>query len=311
MQFVSHSDAWTESHLTKNKVNHFSFPFYFFSLILVSSTFLVLYSILSFFFSFSLSNVFIISLYILSLSLYLLYCLPILILVFMSYFFNVFFPPFFPIYLQMTFYLYFLSFASNKGTGTCKWLTRSLSVKVESECIFTLTLLLWHDVYACEHFIRTYLRKWHRIKTWCNLLLHVICQSFIPHSLSGILDLNIHSTLVAYIVVTAGCNNFAGDGNYRLNHRLPLYSLTAGQVDGLQVLVQRFRSGVTLFRYPPHLSPCFRNIINTLPGHGTVFLLHWFLERARNKNTSCTAKTHFVSTWYDQIHSAGLRNAFS
>jgi len=116
---------------------------------------------------------------------------------------------------------------------------------------------------------------------------------------------------VVYIVVTVRCNNVAGDRNYKVNHRLPLYSLTAGQVDGLQVLVQRFRSGMTLFRYPPHLPPSFRNIIITLPGHGTVFLLHWFLERARNKNTSCTVKTHFVSTWYDQIHSVGLRNAFS
>lgn len=135
-------------------------------------------------------------------------------------------------------------------------------------------MLLWHDVYACGRFIRTYLRKWHRIKAWCSLLLHVICQSFIPQSLSGILDLNIHSTLVVYIVVAVRFNNYAGDRNYRVNHRLPLYSLTAGQVDGLQVLVQRFRSGVTLFRYPPHLPPCFRNIIITLPGHGTVFLLH-------------------------------------
>jgi len=117
---------------------------------------------------------------------------------------------------------------------------------------------------------------------------------------------------VVCIAVIVHCNNFAGGRNHWVNRRLPLYNLTAGQVDGLRFLVQRFRSGVTLFRFPPHLSPWFRNIIIiTLPGHGTVFLLHWFLERARNKNTLCTAKTHVVWTWYDQIHSVGLRNAFS
>ena len=82
-----------------------------------------------------------------------------------------------------------------------------------------------------------------------------------PQSLSGILDSNIHPTLVACIVVIVHCNNFASGMNHGVNHRLPLYNLTAGQVDGLQVLVQRFRSGMTLLRFPPHLPPWFRNII--------------------------------------------------
>jgi hypothetical protein len=48
-ELVSHSDAWTESHLTKNEVNHFWFALYFLSPILVSSTFIFLYSIPSLF----------------------------------------------------------------------------------------------------------------------------------------------------------------------------------------------------------------------------------------------------------------------
>jgi hypothetical protein len=112
-----------------------------------------------------------------------------------------------------------------------------------------------------------------------------------PQGLSGILDSNIHPTLVAY---TVRCNNFAGDRNHSVNHRLPLRNWTAGQVDGLQVSVQRFRSGVT--RFPFLLTSLAEFVILLLHCQGTVlyccYIDFWNgqetkTHHTRPRHTSC------------------------
>jgi hypothetical protein len=134
--------------------------------------------------------------------------------------------------------------------------------------IFTLTLPPWHDVYACGKFYQNLFMKMALNKSLVQLVTARYLSIIHTTKLIWSFRFEHSSQLAAYVAATVHCNNCAGDRNHSVKHRLPLHNLTSRQIDGLQVLVRLFRSGVTLFRFPPHLPPDF--IILLLHCQGTV-----------------------------------------